>query len=248
MVEEIKLGIEYFIYLVFLQDGKGICEEVFLFFDNFCWSIDMLFLEFEKWMNFGICMYDFFLVVNEELKDEIGSYLYVDENFYFYVICIFKECFFEVVLMLDVVLDFYFFYGYDGIYWEGKIFNDEILLYLGKMVLVQVQVGIDIIGFFDMMDGCVGYICDVFDGGGFIDVFIMFYIVKYVSVFYGFFCDVLNLVLKFGDKKIYQMNLVNKCEVLIEVELDVVEGVDFLMVKLVLVYFDIIYFLKENFV
>lgn len=50
--------------------------------------------------------------------------------------------------------------------------------------------------------------CVVFDEEGFLDIGIMFYIVKYVSVFYGLFCDVFDSVLVEGedifvDKKIY---------------------------------------------
>lgn len=59
-----------------------------------------------------------------------------------------------------------------------------------------------------MMDGWVEVFCVVFDEEGFLDIGIMFYIVKYVSVFYGLFCDVFDSVLVEGedifvDKKIY---------------------------------------------
>lgn len=57
--------------------------------------------------------------------------------------------------------------------------------------------------FSDMMDGRVGAIWEILDGVGFIEVFILFYIVKYVLVFYGLFWDVLDLVFKYGDKKTY---------------------------------------------
>lgn len=40
------------------------------------------------------------------------------------------------------------------------------------------------------MDGFVVVICYGLDEVGFEDVFVMFYVVKYVFVFYGLFCDV----------------------------------------------------------
>lgn len=37
------------------------------------------------------------------------------------------------------------------------------------------------------------YICVVLDVEGFIDMIFFVYVVKYVSVFYGFFCEVVDL-------------------------------------------------------
>lgn len=54
-----------------------------------------------------------------------------------------------------------------------------------------------------MMDGCIGVICKVLDVVEYFDVGIFVYFVKYVLVYYGLFWDVLDFVLKFGDKKIY---------------------------------------------
>lgn len=247
MVEETKLGTEHLIYPVFLKDGKGIREEVSSLPNNFRWSLDMLLPEFEKWMNLGIRTFDLFPAVEEHLKDEVGSYSYADENFYLHVIRTLKERFPEAMLMSDVAMDPYSSHGHDGIYQNGKILNDETLPHLGKMALAQAQAGIDIIGPSDMMDGRVGYIRDTLDENGFTEVSIMSYTAKYASAFYGPFRDALNSAPKSGDKKTYQMNPANKREALIEAELDVLEGADFLMVKPALAYLDIIHLLKENF-
>jgi porphobilinogen synthase len=75
----------------------------------------------------------------------------------------------------------------------------------------------------------------------------MSYTAKYASAFYGPFRDALNSAPKSGDKKTYQMNPANKQEALLEAELDVEEGADFIMVKPALCYLDIIHLLKENF-
>lgn len=247
MVEETQLGPQHLIYPLFLKDGKNIREEVSSLPGNYRWSIDQLLPEFEKWMNLGIKTFDLFPAVDEHLKDQIGSYSYADENFYLHIIRTLKEQFPEAVLMSDVALDPYSSDGHDGLVIDGKIVNDPTLDILGRMSVAQAQAGIDIIGPSDMMDGRVGFIRDELDHAGFQDVSIMSYTAKYASAFYGPFRDALNSAPKSGDKKTYQMNPANKREALIEAELDIAEGADFIMVKPALCYLDIIHLLKENF-
>lgn len=247
MVEETNLGPQHLIYPLFLVDGKNIQDEVQSLPKNYRWSIDKLLPEFEKWLSLGITTFDLFPAVDEHLKDAIGSYSYAEENFYLHAIRTLKEKFPEAVLMSDVALDPYSSDGHDGIVVNGQIVNDPTLEVLGKMSLAQAQAGIDIIGPSDMMDGRVGYIREKLDNHGFQDVSIMSYAVKYASAFYGPFRDALNSAPKLGDKKTYQMNPANKQEALIEAELDIQEGADFIMVKPALCYLDVIHLLKENF-
>lgn len=247
MVEETQLGPQHLIYPVFLKDGKNIKEEVHSMPGNYRWSLDQLLPEFERWMELGIRTYDLFPAVDEALKDETATYSYADENFYLHVIRAVKERFPEAVLMSDVALDPYSSDGHDGVVIDGQIVNDVTLPILAKMSVAQAQAGIDIIGPSDMMDGRVGVIRDALDDHGFTDVSIMSYTAKYASAFYGPFRDALNSAPKSGDKKTYQMNPANKREALIEAELDIAEGADFIMVKPALCYLDIIHLLKENF-
>ena len=130
---------------------------------------------------------------------------------------------------------------------KGKILNDETLPILANMALAQAEAGADIIGPSDMMDGRVGVIRDKLDEAGYIDTSIMAYTAKYASAYYGPFRDALDSAPKFGDKKTYQMNYANSKEALIEAELDIAEGADFIMVKPALAYLDIIKSLKDNF-
>lgn len=247
MVEETSLGAQHLIYPVFLENGTGIQTEIKSLPTNYRWSLDKLLPAFESWMELGIRTYDLFPAVDEHLKDQIASYSYADENFYLHVIRTLKEKFPEAVLMSDVALDPYSSDGHDGLVENGQIVNDKTLPILGKMAIAQAQAGIDIVGPSDMMDGRVGYIRDELDAVGFTDVSIMSYTAKYASAFYGPFREALNSAPKSGDKKTYQMNPANKREALIEAELDVAEGADFLMVKPALCYLDIIHLLKENF-
>ena len=137
--------------------------------------------------------------------------------------------------------------GHDGFVQDGKILNDETLPILAKMALAQAEAGIDIIGPSDMMDGRIGYIREELDAGGFDQTSIMSYSAKYASAFYGPFRDALDSAPKAGDKKTYQMDPANKYEAILEAELDIAEGADFLMVKPALCYLDIIHVLKERF-
>jgi porphobilinogen synthase len=98
-----------------------------------------------------------------------------------------------------------------------------------------------------MMDGRVGYLRSVLDDEGYSEISIMAYTAKYASAFYGPFRDALDSAPKSGDKKTYQMNPANSKEALIEAELDMLEGADFLMVKPALAYLDIIKLLNDNF-
>lgn len=247
MVEETKLGVENLIYPLFLQDGKGIKQEIKSLPHNFRWSIDMLLPEIDSCIQSGLKQFVLFPAIAENLKDKIASHSYADDNFYLHVIRELKERFPEIVLMSDVAMDPYSSDGHDGLVRNGEIVNDETLVILGKMALAQAQAGIDIIGPSDMMDGRVGYIREVLDENDFTNISIMSYTAKYASAFYGPFRDALDSAPKSGNKKSYQMNPANKREALLEAQLDFEEGADMLMVKPALCYLDVIHLLKENF-
>jgi porphobilinogen synthase len=137
--------------------------------------------------------------------------------------------------------------GHDGLVVNGEIKNDETLEILARMALAQAEAGADILGPSDMMDGRVGYLREELDDANFTNVSIMSYTAKYASGFYGPFRDALESAPRFGDKKTYQMNPANSREALIEAQLDLEEGADFLMVKPALSYLDIIKSLHDNF-
>ncbi|MEO1099657.1 MAG: porphobilinogen synthase, partial [Bacteroidota bacterium] len=173
---------------------------------------------------------------------------YESSFFYLRALKKIKKTFPEACVMTDVAMDPYSSDGHDGLVSDtGEIMNDETLEILGRMALAQAETGVDIIGPSDMMDGRVGYIREELDDNNFTDVSIMSYTAKYASAFYGPFRDALDSAPKNGDKKTYQMNPANVREALIEANLDVDEGADFLMVKPALAYLDIIKALKEDY-
>ncbi|MDF2157612.1 porphobilinogen synthase [Algoriphagus sp. CAU 1675] len=247
MVEETSLSVKDLIFPMFLVDGLGKTIEVDSMPGIFRYSIDTMLREIEACMKLGIMSFDVFPAYPESLKDSVASESYNPETFYLKGLREIKKNFPELCLMSDVAMDPYSSDGHDGLVKEGKILNDETLEILGRMSLAQADAGVDILGPSDMMDGRVGFIREILDDHGFKDTSIMSYTAKYASAFYGPFRDALDSAPKFGDKKTYQMNPANSQEALIEADLDLEEGADFLMVKPALSYLDIIRLLKENY-
>ena len=210
-------------------------------------STDLMLKEIERSMKAGVVTFDVFPVVDESHKDKMATKSHDPGFFYLKALETIKKEFPESCIMTDVAMDPYSSDGHDGIVEDGKILNDETLEVLGKMALAQADTGIDIIGPSDMMDGRVGHIRDVLDEAGHTEVSIMSYTAKYASAFYGPFRDALDSAPKSGDKKTYQMDPANRTEAIIEADLDVEEGADFLMVKPALAYLDVISLLKDNY-
>jgi porphobilinogen synthase len=248
MVEETTLSVNDFIYPMFVMEGKNLVTEVKSMPNIFRYSLDKLLEELSVVQDLGIRSIALFPLLAEDKKDKMASESHRQGSLYLEAISQIKHKFPNFALMTDVAMDPYSSDGHDGYVDEkGNILNDETLQILGNMALAQARAGADIIGPSDMMDGRIGYLREMLDDEGFIDVSIMAYTAKYASAFYGPFRDALDSAPKFGDKKTYQMNFANSREALIEGELDYSEGADFLMVKPALAYLDIIKSLNDNF-
>ncbi len=247
MVQENSVSVNDLIFPLFLIDGKNKKTEVASMPGIFRLSQDLLLKEVESCMNLGIMSFDIFPSLNDKLKDKKATEAFNKKGLYPLTIREIKKRFPEAVIMTDVAMDPYSSDGHDGLVKNGKIVNDETLEILAKMAIVQAEAGADIIGPSDMMDGRVGFIREALDDAGFTDVSIMSYTAKYASAFYGPFRDALDSAPKFGDKKTYQMDPANSKEALLEADLDINEGADFLMVKPALSYLDVIKLLNDNF-
>lgn len=252
MVRETILTPEHLVYPLFLEDGKGIKDEIASLPGNYRMSLDTMLTEIDSCIELGVSQFVIFPHVLDKHKDKTGKYSYSKRNFYLKAAKKIKDEFPDACLISDVALDPYSVDGHDGLVKAGKVLNDETLEVLSKMSVAQAAAGFDIIGPSDMMDGRVDAIRQSLDSNGFEEVSIMSYTAKYASAFYGPFRDALDSAPVEGndipkDKKTYQMDPANKREALIEGELDTVEGADFLMVKPALNYLDIIHMMKENF-
>jgi len=246
-VQESRVTVNHLIYPLFVVDGKNKKEPISSLPGCFRWSEDLLLNEIAECMELGIRMFVLFPAFKEADKDATASISSDPSNFYLRIIASVKNHFPEAVVMTDVAMDPYSSDGHDGLVKDGKILNDESLPILANMAVAQARAGADIIGPSDMMDGRIGYIREALDNAGFTEVSIMSYTAKYASAFYGPFREALDSAPKAGDKKTYQMNPFNKKEALLEADLDIEEGADFLMVKPALAYLDIIHILKENY-
>ncbi len=246
MIRENRVTVDDLIYPLFVTDGKKQKSEIASLPGNYRLSIDLLLKEVETCMKLGLKSFILFPVVEEALKDKEATYSYSKKNFYLKAIKELKKEFPESCLISDVAMDPYSSDGHDGYVEDGKILNDETLPILADMAVAQAEVGIDVVGPSDMMDGRVEFIREELDEAGFEEVSIMSYTAKYASAFYGPFRDALDSAPKSGDKKTYQMDPANKWEAIREADLDEAEGADFLMVKPALLYLDVIYLLKEQ--
>lgn len=250
--QETHLTVEHLVFPLFLVAGSDVKNEVHSLPGTYRFSLDNLLKEVEECLGLGLSNFIMFPAVPDEFKDKTATYSYDPKNFYLKAATEIKKRFPECCLISDVAMDPYSVDGHDGLVKGGKIVNDETLTILAKMSVAQAAAGFDLLGPSDMMDGRVGAIREALDAAGFTDTGIMAYTAKYASAFYGPFRDALDSAPKEGDdipkdKKTYQMNPANKREALIEAELDLSEGADFLMVKPALNYLDVIHLLKENF-
>ncbi len=247
LVQETTLSVNDFIFPMFVMEGSGIKSEIKSMPNIYRFSIDTLLEEIKEVSDLGIKSICLFPNYPEAKKDKYATESHNPDTLYLKALSEIKAKLPHIALMTDVAMDPYSSDGHDGLVENGEILNDETLDILGKMALAQARAGADIIGPSDMMDGRIGYIREMLDDEGFTNVSIMSYSVKYASAFYGPFRDALDSAPKFGDKKTYQMNPANVREALIEGQLDVAEGADFLMVKPAFSYLDVIKTMADNF-
>lgn len=247
MVQETQLTAANLIFPLFVIEGNNVKSEVTSMPGIFRYSIDNLLREVETCLKLGLQAFDLFPNVEESLKDKYASEATRKGSLYLRAIAQVKENFPEACVITDVAMDPYSSDGHDGIVENGTIVNDETLEILAKMAVAHAQAGADIIAPSDMMDGRIGYLRKELDQQGFSHVSLMSYTAKYASAFYGPFRDALNSAPKQGGKKTYQMNPANQREALIEAQLDMQEGADFLMVKPALPYLDVIKLLSDQF-
>lgn len=247
MVRETRIDLGQLVYPYFLIQGENQAIEVASMPGIYRFTIDRMLADMQECTALGLNNFILFPAFPEDQKDTQATISWDSSNFYLEAIRQVKARFPHVTIITDVAMDPYSSDGHDGLVRDGQILNDETLPILARMAVAQAEAGADIMGPSDMMDGRVGYIRDALDEAGFEGVGIMSYTAKYASAFYGPFRDALDSAPKHGDKKTYQMDPANRREALIEAQLDMEEGADYLMVKPALAYLDVIRLLKDNF-
>ena len=238
LIRETTLTVEDFVYPMFVAEKKGTCKTINSMPGIFQMDIDSTVKECIELEKKGVLAVMLFGI--PENKDELGSHAYNDQGIIQKTIKAIKENTNNLYISTDVCMCEYTSHGHCGIIKNGDVDNDETIKYLGIEALSHAKAGADMVAPSDMMDGRIGYIRKILDQGGYKNIPIMSYAVKYASKFYGPFREAAESAPTFGDRRSYQMDPANRLEALKEASLDEEEGADIIMVKPALPYLDII--------
>ena len=245
LVRETALSVNDLIYPLFVCPGNKVKTEISSMPGNYHFSIDLLVEECREVAELGIPGVILFGI--PEKKDDYGSDSFSETGIIQQAVYAIKKQIPDLLVITDVCLCEYTTHGHCGVIKNGEVDNDETVALLAKQAVTHARAGADIIAPSDMMDGRVKTIRNALDEAGFEDTAIMAYSAKFASAFYGPFREAAESAPQFGDRRGYQMDPANGREALREVELDIIEGADFVMVKPALSYLDIIYRVKREY-
>ena len=257
MVRETTIGIDDFVYPLFVVHGYGTRQEISSMPGNYHLSVDQLAAEAEEIAELGIPAVLLFGLPGH--KDSHGTENFDPHGVVQEAIRAIKQAVPELVVITDICMCEYTDHGHCGIVKgqgnesEGKglpagfVLNDETLDYLGKVALSHAEAGADMVAPSAMMDGQIAAIREALDTAGYDQLPIMAYSAKFASAFYGPFREAADSPPQFGDRRAYQMDPLNTREALRETALDITEGADIVMVKPALSYLDIIRLVRDTF-
>jgi len=245
MVRETHVGVNDFIYPLFVVPGTNVRKEVSSMPGVFQMSVDRIVRECAAVQSLGIPAVIFFGIPEE--KDDVGSGAYDEHGVVQEALRAVKKDVPGLVLVTDVCLCEYTSHGHCGIVRGDEILNDESVELLVREALSHAEAGADVVAPSDMFDGRVGAIRRALDERGYQNVPVMSYAAKYASGFYGPFREAAESTPKFGDRRSHQMDPANADEALREVAQDIAEGADIVMVKPALPYLDILRRVKDEF-
>ncbi|MBL4871465.1 MAG: porphobilinogen synthase [Robiginitomaculum sp.] len=245
LVRETYLRVDDFIYPLFIQEGKGIEDEITSMPGIKRWSLDRLSKELDEIVALGIKAVLLFGVPDK--KDADGSETWDDAGLIQRAIKLIKTNYPDLYVISDVCFCEFTDHGHCGVLDGHVLDNDATLDNLAKQVLSHAHAGVDMVAPSGMIDGTVETVRNALDEAGFVNLPIMAYSVKYASAFYGPFREAVDSAPSFGDRKTYQMDPANAREGLLKASYDDLEGADILMVKPALSYLDIVAHLRENF-
>ncbi len=252
MVRQIRLSVDDFIQPVFVTHGSGVRREIESMPGQFQLSVDELERECQTIVDLGIPAVILFGI--PEAKNALGTESFAENGIIQQATRKIKQHFPNLVVIADTCLCEYTDHGHCGILNSDQnqnlpqdyVLNDETLATLRNIAVSQVAAGADMIAPSGMIDNMVASIRSALDENRFEHIPIMSYAVKYASAFYGPFRDAADGAPQFGDRKTHQMDPANVSQILLEADIDVAQGTDFLMVKPALAYLDVIASLKNR--
>ena len=245
MVAETRLSKDMFIYPYFIVPGNNVKHAIDAMPGINHFSEDTLLKDVEKGLKLGVNKIMLFGVGDE--KSDNAASAYHDHSLVPSAVRLLKKNFgADLYIVTDVCVCSYTTHGHCGILENDYVQNDATVEVITKMGLTHAQAGADMLAPSDMMDGRVGALRSVLDGGGFVNTAIMSHATKFASAYYGPFREAADCAPSKGDRKAYQMDFRNPNEASREAMLDEAEGADVLMVKPALAYLDIIHKLKQE--
>src|ERR1700682_1915481 len=131
LVAETHLKNSDFIAPLFIDEGKGVHQEIGSMPGYFRNSLDITVKEVKELHAMGLKSVLLFVKCKDELKDNTGREAWNRDGLMQRSIRVIKEAVPEILLMTDVALDPYSSYGHDGIVRNGEIVNDETVEALG---------------------------------------------------------------------------------------------------------------------
>lgn len=247
LVAETTLHPSDLILPMFIADGLDEPNEISSMPGVYQHTFDSLRRATEEALEAGVTCVDLFGVPLEKDKDATGSVAWNPDGILNRGIAALREEFGDdLIIMADTCLDEFTSHGHCGVLDDqGRVLNDESVQLYQKMARSQAEAGAQIISPSGMMDGQVAAIRADLDEAGRDDVSIVAYSAKYASAFFGPFREAVGSSLE-GDRRTYQQDPRNFRESLLEAELDIEEGADFVMVKPGLPYLDVLSAIAET--
>ncbi|MDK7181103.1 porphobilinogen synthase [Corynebacterium riegelii] len=245
LTAETRLHPADFILPLFVADGIDAKREISSMPGVYQHTTDSLKAICHEALEAGVTCVDLFGVPRDEDKDATGSVSWDENGILNRNLAALREEFGDdLLIMADTCLDEFTDHGHCGVletdrFGQEIVANDATLELYVKMSLAQAAAGAHIVSPSGMMDGQVAVIREALDSAGYQDVAIMAYSAKYASKFFGPFRDAVGSSLK-GDRRTYQQDPANIRESILETQLDIDEGADFVMVKPAMPYLDVL--------
>ncbi|MEX3504141.1 porphobilinogen synthase [Corynebacterium sp. LK2510] len=242
---ETRLNPADFILPLFVADGISEKREISSMPGQYQHTLDSLKQISHEALEAGVRCVDLFGVPLPEDKDAEGSVAWASDGILNRALrALREEVGNDLLIMADTCLDEFTDHGHCGLVGTDKhgnavVLNDATLDLYARMAVAEAEAGAHIVSPSGMMDGQIAVIRAALDQAGFEDVAIMAYSAKYASAFYGPFRDAVGSTLT-GDRRTYQQDPANVRESLLEAQLDVEEGADFIMVKPAMPYLDVL--------
>lgn len=245
LVAETALRPADLILPMFFADGIAEAREISSMPGVYQHTEDSLLRAAHEALDAGVRCVDLFGVPVDAAKDFNGSQAWSETGVLNRALAsLRKEFGDDLLIMADTCLDEFTDHGHCGVVTEDRhgnaiVDNDATLPLYQQMAVAQARAGAHIVSPSGMMDGQIAAIRAALDEEGYQDVAIMAYSAKYASAFFGPFREAVGSSLQ-GDRRTYQQDPANLRESLLEAELDIAEGADFIMVKPALPYLDVL--------